>query len=120
MDLQPILDILAAFAGQVLIIVLPFLASAAAAWLVAKAKQLLAEAKDTTGSNVGYFLEQAARLAVSAAEQTLVKNTEKKTYALRLATDYLAARGVKLDVALIEGAIEAAVFEELHTFTTAD
>ena len=49
-----------------------------------------------------------------------MKNTEKKTYALRLATDYLAARGVKLDVALIEGAIEAAVFEELHTFTTAD
>jgi len=117
MDLQPILDILADFAGQVLIIVLPFLASAAAAWLVAKAKQLLAEAKDTAGSNVGYFLDQAAKMAVSAAEQTLKANAEKKAYALKLASDYLLARGVKLDMALIEGAVEAAVFDELHSFT---
>src|SRR3990167_3622892 len=117
MDLQLILDILADFAGQVLIIVLPFLASAAAAWLVAKAKQLLAEAKNTAGSNVGYFLEQAASLAVSAAEQTLKANDEKKAYALKLASDYLLARGVKLDAAVIAGAIEAAVFDELHAAT---
>ena len=117
MELQPILDLLNDFAGQVLALILPLLATALTAWLVAKAKQLLADAKDTAGSNIGYFLDRAAKLAVSAAEQTLKANDEKKAYALKLASDYLLARGVKLDAAVIAGAIEAAVFDELHSFT---
>ena len=116
MDLQPILDILTDFAGQVLAIVLPFLAASAAAWLVAQARKVLADVKVNAGSNVGYWLEEAANMAVSAAEQTLKDNAEKKAYALGLATDYLKARGVKLDVAVIAGADEAAVFDELHEF----
>lgn len=120
MELQPILDALATFAAQVLVIVLPVLASLAAAWLVAQIKMKIEQIKDIKYGGVGYALESAVNMAVSAAEQTFKggegKAKAKKDAAVALATAYLKARGVKLDVALIEGAVEAAVFDELTKF----
>ena len=118
MELQPILDALATFAAQVLVIVLPVLASLAAAWLVAQIKMKIEQIKDTKYGGVGYALESAVNMAVSAAEQTFKsgEGKAKKDAAVALATAYLKARGVKLDVALIEGAVEAAVFDELTKF----
>lgn len=60
-------------------------------------------------------LQTAADFAVKAAEQSglaqLIENTSvaKKKYACDLATAWLATRGIKLDVGLIEAAVEAAV-----------
>ena len=105
-------------AGQILALALPFLATALTAWLVAAVKAKLANAKSVYGSNVGYWLDAAATMAVNAAEQTLKDNDEKKSYAVKLAQDYLKARGVALPLDLIAGRVEAAVFEELHTFTS--
>ena len=115
-QLQPILDALAAFAAQVLVIVLPFLATAATGWLVAQVKLKLAEFKENKYGIVAYALESAVNMAVSASEQQFNsgEGRAKKDAAVTLATAYLEARGVKLDVALIEGAVESAVFDELN------
>ena len=104
-------------AGQILALVLPLLATALTAWLLAAVKSKLAHVKSEYGSDVGYWLDAAAVMAVNAAEQTLKDNDEKKSYAVKLAQDYLKARGVALPLDLIVGKVEAAVFEELHTFT---
>lgn len=61
------------------------------------------------------ILQQVATAAVSAVEQTLrsKKGQEKKDAALALVRSTLLARGIKLDEAAIEAAIESAVFSEL-------
>ena len=115
---QHIIDLLVVYAEQVLVVVLPLLASLASAWLVAQIKLKIDEIKANKHAEVGYVLENAVSMGISAAEGTLKsgEGKAKKDAAVELATAYLAARGVKLDVALIEGAIEAAVFDELNKF----
>jgi LL-H family phage holin len=56
-----------------------------------------------------------AKQAVSVAEQTGITKTgeEKKAEAIRVAQTYLDAYGIKVSVAQVEAAIEAAVFSEL-------
>jgi hypothetical protein len=39
---------------------------------------------------------------------------DKKTYALHIAERWLAAKGLRIDLELIDAAIEAAVWEELN------
>ena len=105
-------------AGQILAVVLPFLAAALTGWLVAAVKAKLADIKSVYGSNVGYWLDSAATMAVNAAEQTLKDNREKLEYATKLADEYLRMRGVVVPIGIIVGKIESAVFEELHTLTS--
>ena len=65
-------------------------------------------------------LTEAARLAVLAAEQNglvaaLKKQAyDKKTEAIRYVESYLAAHGIKLNLSVIDAAIEAAVFQEFN------
>jgi hypothetical protein len=56
-------------------------------------------------------------LFVQAAEQAKIAGLiqEKKAYALALAQEWLKSRGWKLDIILIEGLIEQAVFEEFNS-----
>jgi len=105
-------------AGQILAVVLPFLAAALTGWLVAAVKAKLADIKSVYGSNVGHWLDAAATMAVNAAEQTLKDNREKLEYATKLADEYLRMRGVVVPIGIIVGKIESAVFEELHTLTS--
>src|SRR3990167_9846795 len=105
-------------AGQILALVLPLLATALTAWLLAAVKSKLAHVKSEYGSDPGYWLDAAATMAVNAAQQTLEDNGEKLKYATKLADEYLRMRGVVVPIGVIVGKIESAVFEELHTFTT--
>jgi hypothetical protein len=108
-----ILDQLAKFVQQLLVISLPILAAFVAAFLVAKTKEALS---NIDNNGLAYTLRNAAQFAVNAAEQYLKSEAgaAKKAYALEVAQRYLLAHGVKLDLTLIADAIEAAVFTELN------
>ena len=66
---------------------------------------------------VAEVLEQAVKLAVQAAEQNgLVAKLkqqayDKKTEAIRYVEQYLAAHDIRLNLSVIDAAIEAAVFQ---------
>lgn len=94
---------------------LPILAAALTAWLVQKiremGKQINADTMDSIRIAVG--------IAVDAAEQAGAAKlgAEKKVYALDLAQKFLDKQGIKVDITLLEGLVEAAV---LGSFDHAD
>lgn len=106
-------EFLSVFAENVLLAFAPVLASLVVAWVLAKAKAAWADFK---AKQAGYasIIEQIARVAVLAAEQLNIAGLikDKKEYAIATATAWLEAQGFKIDLAAIEAAIEAAVFEE--------
>lgn len=61
-------------------------------------------------------LEYAAETAVLAAEQIFGsgQGKEKKKYAIQVIENMLAEHGLKIDLAVIEDAIEAEVYKWLH------
>lgn len=109
------MDFLNIFLQKFLEFVMPFLALALFGLLVSLARKAWVEVKEHR-PDVAFALEEAARMAVMAAEQSnlagLVK--EKKAFALKIAEDYLALKGIKVDLHLIDAAVEAAVFEEIN------
>jgi len=109
-------DFLSAFLQQVALDMLPVLAALAAAALIALAKKLWAEAKAAYPQATDQ-LEWAASMAVKAAEQAggVTLATEKKDYAVRFVSDWLLSKGLKIDVALIDAAVEAAVWDEFKS-----
>ena len=108
--------VLSAVLQSLLEFLLPIVAVAIISALVSWAKLLWAKAK-TWNSSATDLLEQAALVAVTAAEQAgladLTKN--KREYAFNVAQDWLKARGIKLDTELIYAAIEAAVWKEFNS-----
>ena len=92
----------------------PVLIAAAIGYLVKAVSEAYANWK-VANPNPAYVLEEAARLAVNAAEQSglskqlLASGKSKKDYALSVAADYLKANGVKVNFELVNAAIEAAV-----------
>lgn len=100
---------------NILLAFLPVLASLAAgalfAWLRKTWAQFKAEKPDAA-----WILEQAASMAVAAAEQAGAAGyiTDKKNYALDMAQAYLDAQGIKINLDLLDAAIEAAVFNEIN------
>ena len=100
---------------NLLIYFLPILASALLAYLYAQFRLAWAKFK-AIKPDVAWMLEQAAAMAVKAAEQAGAAGYihDKKLYALMVASKWLKANGVPLDMDLIDAAIEAAVFEELN------
>ena len=107
MDLDKLSDLIL----QILVIVLPYFAVAIARWIDAKYKIARAE----LSSEQLYALDLVIQSAVKAAEQIYKDgNGElKKKYALNVVTEYIARSGLKIDVALIEAKIEAAVFSAI-------
>ena len=89
---------------------LPILVSAAAAWVIGKVIELVRKLKDTN-PELYEILKVIAERAVSAAEQIWgdQHGEEKKAYALNVVEKYLAAKGITLDLDIIDGYIEAAV-----------
>ena len=97
---------------SVLVYVLPILAAALTTWVLAKVKVEWENFKRLK-PNLANLLEQGAMFAVVAAEQMGIAKLidDKKTYALQIAEDWLLLKGVKIDLHLIEAAIEKAVLE---------
>ena len=96
----------------ILIAILPPLVVALITFLIAKAKEVWARAKQWNPT-VTEYIEQAARFAVQAAEQAgaakLIK--DKKEYAIQIAEAWLEANHITTDLHLIDAAIEKAVLE---------
>ena len=105
------LDIVSVIAEKILITVTPIIAGMVAAWLAGLIKGAWANAHQIAGEEWSWALDMAASMAVQAAEQMelagLIK--DKKDYACATAQSYLDARGINVDLDLIEAAIEQAV-----------
>ncbi len=99
----------------VLIAALPPIASMLVALLFAWFKKTWAEFKVKKEELAG-TLEFIAKMAVQAAEQLKLAGMieDKKDYAMKVATQWLADQKIPMDVGLISDAIEAAVFSELN------
>ena len=108
--------ILSAVLQSLLEFLLPIVAVAVIGALVSWAKLLWAKAQswnpDTTD-----LLEEAAKVAVTAAEQAGAAYliNDKKVYAMDIAERWLEQHGIMLDIELIDAAIEAAVYEQFNT-----
>ena len=96
----------------ILIAILPPLVVALITFLIAKAKEVWARAKQWNPTVTDY-IEKAARFAVQAAEQAgaaaLIE--DKKQYAIQIAEAWLVANHITTDIDLIDAAIEKAVLE---------
>lgn len=111
MDLNKVLSELAT---QCLLIAIPILVPALFALIAAKVREAWKKAKDYA-PDVTFVLEQAAQMAVTAAEQFSktdqfkITYESKKEYALDIAKKYLETNKIEIDPGLIEAAIESAV-----------
>jgi LL-H family phage holin len=85
------------------------------AYLFAAFKKKWAEFR-SYAKEYGWDVEEMAKIAVKAAEGLGLagKIADKKEYAINLMQHQLDAKGIKINLAIIEGAIEAAVFEEFN------
>jgi hypothetical protein len=108
-------DFWSALLQQVLAVILPVLATGLAgligAWIAQKTREL----SKTIGAQQMASIEWAVSVAVNAAEQAGAAKLieEKKTYAVGLAQEYLNKQGIKVNLSLLEGLIEAAVKAEI-------
>ena len=106
-----------AFVQQILILTLPPLAAAAVGYVIKALSDVWLNFKQSK-PDVAWQLEQAAEMAVKAAEQTGLKNQwvqagkAKYNLAFEIAQKYLEAQGLNVDGKLIGGAIEAAVIDK--------
>lgn len=95
----------------------PLLAGALVAWALKEFGKLWLSFKNSR-PDIAEQIASAARMAVLAAEQSgaagYVEN--KKSYALKVASNWLAEKGLSVNIELISAAIEAAVFEEFNRF----
>lgn len=114
MDLQPILDALAKFAQQLLVIALPILIGFGINWLKLKTDEVKQSVKDRLDDKYDWAIDKAVEYAVSAAEQTLTGGLAKKEFAVKWAQDYLTSRGVKIDVAFLADIVEAQVHDKFN------
>jgi hypothetical protein len=108
------MDFLSDVLQGVLVAILPVLATAATAAIAAWARKTWAEFKNEN-QVPAFYVEEIARIAVLAAEQAGAAGLiqDRKEYAMTVAQTWLAQRGIKLDLAIISAAIEAAVYDEL-------
>ena len=99
---------------NVLVAVLPILATALTAWLIQKIREI----GKKLDSNTMLAIQMACEIAVNAAEQAGLAALidDKKAYALGLAQEYLNKQNIKVDVSLLEGIIESAVMTEITRF----
>lgn len=114
-------NVLSAVLQKLLEYFLPILAVALVGFLAAKIKNLLAEAK-AWNPDITELLEQAVKFAVTAAEQAGASKLieDKKTYAFDVAERWLELHGIKIDLDLIDAAIEAAVYEKFNAGKTSE
>lgn len=103
-------EILGELMTQLLRVLIPVLVALIAKWAI----QLYEEIKKNQ-PDFGQVLQTAVNIAVMSAEQMLQTEDgrKKKEYAIASVQDYLAQKGMMIDVGVIEDAIEATVYS-LH------
>jgi len=108
--------ILSAVLQGLLEFLLPIVAVAVIGALVSWAKLLWEKAK-SWNPDATDLLEEAAKVAVTAAEQAGAAKliSDKKAYAMDIAERWLAEHGIMLDIELIDAAIEAAVYRQFNS-----
>ena len=113
MDWMPILS---KVLEAVLIALLPPLAVGLVGLVVALFRKWWIQAKEYA-PQITDLLEEAAKLAVRAAEQAGIAELieDKKQYAIQIVELWLEARGVTVDIDLIDAAIEAAVLLQFNS-----
>ena len=91
---------------------LPILVVAGASWLIGKTLEIFRKLKDRN-PELYEILKAVCERAVLAAEQVYKSGPgeEKKKYALNTAEQYLKAKGITLDLTVIDAYIEAAVMD---------
>lgn len=107
------MDFLSKLVEGVLLALAPVMAGYIASWLIAKARMAWSEYK-AQHVDYAYMLESIARIAVKAAEQAQIAELieDKKSYAVQTVQAWLDEKGFKIDLLVIEAAIEAAVYDE--------
>ena len=109
-------EILSAVVQALLEFLLPIAAVAIISAIVSWAKLLWTKAK-SWNPDATYLLEEAAKVAVTAAEQAGAAYliNDKKAYAMDIAERWLAEHGIHLDIELIDAAVEAAVYRQFNS-----
>ncbi len=104
------------FLQKILEYVLPILATQVAILLVAWIMKEFNAIKAKLNAEQQIMLDTAVSIAVKAAEQLKLKDAaiDKKNEALKIAQNYLDVHKVKIDLATLDAAIEAAVFANFN------
>ena len=113
--------ILSAVLQGLLEFLLPIVAVAIISVLVSWAKLLWQKAR-LWNPDATDLLEEAAKVAVTAAEQAGAAKliSDKKVYAMDIAERWLAEHGIHLDIELIDAAVEAAVYRQFNSDSPCD
>ena len=112
--MEEFVNLLQEFAFNLSVAILPIIAGFVVAALNALVKKWLQEIENSK-PNLYWYLQEAAEVAVAAAEKMNVSEfiDDKKAYACEIVQRYLDARGWdEVDVELIEAAIEAEVLKQ--------
>jgi hypothetical protein len=114
--MEVVKEFVSVFVEQLLLIVLPVLATAFAGWILSVIKAKLAAVKIRLSDQALYMLDAAVRSAVKAAEQAKLGGLieDKKEYAIDAASEWLKSFGYNIDLGIISAAIEAAVWNEFN------
>lgn len=109
-------ELIGGLVQELLMGVLTALAGAATAYVIGLAKHAWAKAHNVVGEEWAWALDEAASMAVRAAEQLGLKDKafEKKEWAVAKAQEILDARGIKVDLSILDAAIEAAVLSQFN------
>ena len=110
------LEFISAFLQKFLEVVLPVLATALAGLAIAWITKLINDVKARLTEDQEWIINQAIQAAVLAAEQTGLRESavEKKQYAIQVATQWLAMKGIHLDLNVLDARIEAAVYDQFN------
>jgi LL-H family phage holin len=106
------MEIVSKILQAVLEIALPILVASGAGWMIGKCIEIFKKVRDKN-PELYEIMVVISRKAVEAAEQIFGggKGEEKKEYAKAVIKKYLAAKGIHLDLDIIEAYIESAVKE---------
>lgn len=104
------------FLQKFLEIVLPVLATALAGLVIAWITKVIGDVKSKLTEDQEWIINQAIKSAVLAAEQANIAGAvkEKKEYALNIAEQWLASKGITIDLNILDARIEAAVYDEFN------
>ena len=94
----------------------PLLAAQIAVLLGALVVKAVNEIKAKLTADQLIILDTAVKIGIQAAEQLDLAGAiqDKKAEALKIAQNYLSVHGVKIDLSVLDSAIEAAVYEAFN------
>jgi hypothetical protein len=114
---QPVQDFLALLAQALLIVALPIVIAAA----VQHYRVMTSRLKARVGEEQFDIIQRALAMAVTVAEQTGITEgllgPEQRAKAIKFAQDYLAQRGVKIDVDKLATLVETEIRKQIESPT---